>query len=442
MEVFSAVHPSTPWTPRVAGFLAAEALSGVGSFATMIVIWGYAAYEFDATPAQVSMFGLAFSIPGVLLGTVAGAVVDRVGAKATLAFSKVIGIIASLLLLAADDFVTMALLSALHGVASTFSHPAIQSMPPRLVADEHLARTNALVSLTDELAIVLGPAVAGFSIAAFGFRGAFIFDALTYALGLAVLPVVRLRAVAPLPDGAEAPTVRLRDALEGWRIVRAAPVLRRTVACTVAVFSLYGLALLAEPLYVRDVLERSESVFASLQTTFGLCLVGGGLLAARLGDRLASVRWVAVGVIASGVAAIVYLGTPSVFVAFGGVAFWGVATSAISGPSRTVLQRSSPERVHGRVMAADMLAGNSAMLVGTAVAGPLIGAVGVPWAITGFGLAAASVGAVVLGSDRRAQPAGVPRRRRRQSHQATMAATTTTDTTQPPRSTNDAMSSP
>lgn len=382
------------------GFLAAEALSGVGSFATMVVIWGYAAYEYDATAGQVSIFRLAFTIPGVVLGTVAGAVVDRFGPKATLAFSKVVGIIASLLLLTAGDFVAMALLSALHGVASTFAHPAIQSMPPRLVDDAHLARTNALVSLTDELAIVVGPAVAGFSIAAVGFRGAFVIDALTYALGLAVLPVVRLRPRAAAPEGVEEPAVRMRDALEGWRFILRRPPLRRVVTCTVAVFTLYGIALLAEPLYVRDVLERSESVFASLQTTFGFFLVGGGLLAARLGDRLASVRWVAIGVAASGLAAIVYLGTPSVLVAFAGVAIWGVATAAISGPSRTVLQRASPERVHGRVMAADMLAANSAMLVGITVAGPLVDALGVPWTVTGFGVGAFVVGLAVLAAAR------------------------------------------
>jgi DHA3 family macrolide efflux protein-like MFS transporter len=384
---------STPWSPRVAGFLAAEAVSAIGSFATMVVIWGYAAYEFDASATEVSLFGLAFSIPGVLLGPLTGTIVDRVGPKATLAASKVIGIAASLLLLGAGDFVSMALLSALHGVASAFAHPAIQSMPPRLVEDRHLARTNALVSLTDELAIVLGPAAAGFAIAVFGFRGAFVFDALTYALGLVVLPMVRLRKVEVALDE---PPVRFRDALEGWKIVRRTPVLRRIVLCTATVFSLYGLALLAEPLYVRDVLERSEAVFASLQTAFGVCLVAGGLVAARFGERVATFRFVALGVAASGVAAMLYLGTPSIHLAVTGVMFWGVATSAISGPSRTVLQRNAPERAHGRVMATDMLAGNAAMLTGTAVCGPLVGAFGVPWSVAGMGTFALVVGLLVL----------------------------------------------
>lgn len=392
---------TTPTSPRVAGFLLAEAVSAIGSWATIVAIWGYAAFEYEATPAEVSLFGIAFSVPGIMFGPLAGAVIDRIGPKATLAIAKVIGIAASLALLGADDFRTLTALSALHGVASTFSHPALQSMPPRLVDEADLARTNALVSLTDELAIVLGPVAAGIGIAAFGFRGAFVFDAATYALGLAALPLVRLRAARGSAPSSEVASTRLRDALEGWRLVARTGVLRRIVTCTFAVHLLYGTALLAEPLYVRDVLERPPSVFAALQTVFGICLVVGGLVAARLGDQLASFGWVALGVGGSGLTAIVYLGTPFLGLAFLGVGLWGVATAVIAGPSRTLLQRSSPERVHGRVLAADHVAGSAAELAGVAAAGVLVGAWGVSWSITALGLLVATTALVLHAASQR-----------------------------------------
>lgn len=396
--------PARPSSPRVVGFLSAEALSAIGSWATMVAIWGYAAYTYHATAADVSLFGIAFGLPPVLLGPVTGTVIDRVGPRATLALAKIIGVCASLALLSAHDFRSLALLSALHGVAATFSHPALQSMPPRLVDDAHLARTNALVSLTDELAIVFGPVAAGISIAAFGFRGAFVFDALTYALGLAVLPMVRLRPVQTVA-GEDATPVRFRDALAGWQLIVRTPVLRRLVTCTFTVHLLYGTALLVEPLYVRDVLGRSQDVFAALQTAFGVCLVVGGLMAARLGDRLATFGWVAIGVGGSGLFAIVYLGTPYVVVAFIGVGLWGVATALISGPSRTLLQRISPETAHGRVLSADFVAGGAAQLVGIAAAGVLVTAFGVPRSILTLGLIVALVAAMLLRADRRATDA-------------------------------------
>ena len=393
---------ASPRNPRIAGFLVAEAISSIGSWATIVAIWGYAAYEYDATAGDVALFGIAFALPGVLISPVAGAVVDRLGPKVTLGIAKCIGIVAALLLLAADDFRALAVLSALHGIVHAFSHPAIQSMPPRLVDDEHLARTNALVSLTDELAIVLGPVAAGVGIAAFGFRGAFVFDAATYALGLIVLPIVRLKPIVSAAGAEAEPPVRFRDALEGWKLIARTGVLRRVVTCTFAVHLLYGAALLAEPLYVRDVLERSEAVFAALQTAFGICLVVGGLVAAKVGERMASFGWVALGVGSSGVFAIVYLGTPWVGVAFLGVGLWGVATALISGPSRTVMQRGSPQRAHGRVMSADFVAANGAELLGVASAGLLVGAIGVPWTILGLGVTVAVVASATWVAHRRA----------------------------------------
>jgi MFS family permease len=389
---------------RVRAFLVAETISAIGTWSTLIAIWGYAAYEFDASPADVSLFGVALTLPAVVLGPVVGAAIDRFGPRATLAFAKAVGVAASLALLTADDFRTLALLSGVHGVVGAFTNPALQSLPPRIVADHELARTNALVSLTDEFAIVMGPVVGAIAIGTVGFRGAFVVDAGTYLLGLVVLPMVRVRAIDRAVD--EAP-VRLRDALEGVRIVRRTPILRRTVVAMASVHLLYGAALLAEPLYVRDVLDRPPSVFAALQTVFGVCLVTGGVLVARASERLATFGWVAFGVAASGVTAVVYLGTSSLVVAVVGVAAWGLCTALLSGPSRTLLQRNAQEAVHGRVLATDFIAANAAQLVGIAAAGSLVSAFGVPMAMTLLGLAVGVV-AVTLHRAQRREPVVAP----------------------------------
>lgn len=394
----------SPRHPRIVAFLAAEALSAVGSWATLIVVWGYAAFEFDATATDVSLFGLAFGLPGMVLGPVAGAAVDRFGPKATLAAAKVLGVGASLLLLTADTFTMLGILSALHGIAFTFSLPAIQAMPPRLVADEHLARTNALVSLTDEIAIVVGPVVGAASIAVVGFRGAFVVDAITYALGLVALPLVRLRPAALGEGDTEASS----GALEGLRRVWRVPLLRRVVACTFLVHLLYGAALLIEPLYVRDVLGRSEEWFAALQTIFGAALVGGGLVVAKAGERLASFRYVALGLGGSAVAAFIYMGTPWLGAAIVGVVLWGLVTALMGGPSRTVIQRATREVEHGRVLAADLMVGSMGQVVGLATLGIAIDAIGIRSTVFLLGSAVVAC-AVLLGlADARGERGAAP----------------------------------
>lgn len=369
-------------SPRVRLFLVAEAISAIGTWATFIAIWGYAAFEFGATAGDVTLFGVALTLPGVLLGPFVGTVIDRLGPRASLGLAKAIGVVASLALLTADDFRMLAALSMVHGVAGALTVPALQSMPPRLVRPEELARTNALVSLTDEVAIIGGPVVGALAIGAFGFRGAFVLTAVTYLVGILVLPIVQLRDISD-PGVAHRPG--FRDALEGLRLVARTPMLRRLVVATSAVHLLYGAALLAEPLYVRDVLERPPSTFAALQAVFGVFLVGGGIAVARMGERVASFGWVVLGVGASGATAIVYLGTPVLLVAFLGVAAWGVCTALLSGPSRTLLQRNAPESVHGRVIATDTMSGTAAQLIGIVSTGALVGTLGVSAAMSVLG---------------------------------------------------------
>lgn len=395
---------------RVRAFLVAEAISAVGSFATFMAIWWFATDRFDASASEVSFFGVAFIAPAVVLGPITGTAVDRFGPRNVLAVAKAAGVLASLALLLADDYLTLAALSILHGIVHAFTLPALQSLPPRIVRDDELARTNALVGLTDEFSIVAGPIVGVLAIEAFGFRGAFVVDACTYAIGLAVLPLVRIRATSPSGDEHEAAAAvpGFRDAFDGARLIARTPILRRIVATTATVHFLWGAALVAEPLYVRDVLEESKGVFAALQTVFGIMLVGGGLLVARIGERMATFGWVCVGVGASGVTAALYLGTSSIVVAFAGVSLWGLVTALMSGPTRTLLQRHAEEILHGRVMATDLVAGSTAELGGVLATGLLVGIIGVSNAFIAFGIVVVLVAVRLAVADRRSDVLAAP----------------------------------
>jgi predicted MFS family arabinose efflux permease len=101
---------------------------------------------------------------------------------------------------------------------------------------------------------------------------------------------------------------------------------------------------------VRDVLGETDTVFALLQTVYGIGLVLTGLALARIGDRIATPRYVAVAVVLSGLTAALYLGTESLVVAFVGVFLWGVDVAFFYVPAKTLLQRYAPAAFHGRVL--------------------------------------------------------------------------------------------
>jgi MFS family permease len=369
-------------------FLAGEAISEIGSWASLVAIWGYAAFAFDADPSDIGLIGVAWLFPPVVLGPFAGTAIDRVGPRKVLVLSKALGAAASIALVFADSFSVLILFSFGHGIATAFSRPALEAMPPRIVGDSQLAATNALLHMATNLAIVLGPVAAAGSIALIGFDGAFIFDACTYVLGIGAVFAV---TVHPAPESEER-TGAWRETIAGIRVVVTRRPLRATVLLMSGVYFLYGTALMLEPIYVRDVLERPVSTFALLQTAFGVCLVGTGVFVARLGDRVATLNVLAWAVTGSALGAIWYLGTTSVIMAFAGVMAWGAVTAFLAGPSRTLLQRHAPVGAQGRVLAVDQTVEGIGHLVAMPLAAGLAAAFGVQGAIVVIGLGVAALG--------------------------------------------------
>lgn len=107
------------------------------------------------------------------------------------------------------------------------------------------------------------------------------------------------------------------------------------------------------------------------------------------------------GVAGSAVAAVIYLATPWLVVAIAGVIAWGAATALMGGPSRTVIQRATPEHEHGRVLAAHLVAGSGAEVLGLATLGFLIEAVGLRTSVVLLGIFVASGAALLAIADRR-----------------------------------------
>lgn len=354
---------SLGWRLRV--FLGGQALSAIGSWATLVAVWGYAAFAFDSGAAEIGFIGVAWLLPGVALAPVAGMGIDSMGPKRVLIAAKGVGAAASVALIFVNSYGWLVLLSVGHGIAYAFYQPALDAVPPRAVPDELLARTNALVRVFTDTAIIFGPVAAAATIALWDFRGAFAFDAVTYLVGIAAILPVSMR-----PPEAAPPSRRVwHEALEGFRLIVQRPSLRMTVLLTGTVYFLYGAALVIEPIYVRDVLHQPVSTFALLQTAFGVFLVGAGLLVARLGERSAHLEVVALTVVGSGLGAMLYLGTTSLAWSYTGVMAWGAVTAFVAGPSRTLLQRNTPEQAQGRVLALDRSVEGLAHLLALPLAG-------------------------------------------------------------------------
>jgi predicted MFS family arabinose efflux permease len=367
---------------RFALLFVGQAVNGIGSWAALIAIWGFAAYKFDSGGAQIALLALCWSAPSALLGPLVGVPIDRLGPRRVLIGAYAAAAAVAAVMALARTFRELAGMAVVYGVCKAFAIPASDSLPPRIVAGKDLLAANALLGAAQESAIVFGPLVAAGAIALAGLRAAFFVDAATYLVGVAVVVPLVLSPLAPRPR------VRLRTELaEGWRLAASRPLLRYVLILARAVFLTWAAFVVVEPLYARDVLHRSASQFAFFQVAFGVGLVATGLVLPRLGERVAGVRPLAWAVTLSGLTAGLYVGTHSVLAAYAGVFLWGVDVASFAAPSRTLLQRGSPVHAHGRVLALY----RTAHSVADVVALPLTGLAVARFGVQAAGLAMAGI---------------------------------------------------
>lgn len=394
---------------RVPGFrllLAGEAVNATGNWVALIAIWGFAAFRFDAGAADLAILLVALSVPGVLLGPPLGVVIDRLGPRRALILADAAGFLNAVALTQADSYGTVILLALPLGLVESLAAASLDALPPRLVDDADLAGANALLTAAQDMAVIAGPVVAALVDARWGLAGAFLADAATFLVGIAVaLPL----DVAPARRAGDdqAPASVFAELREGIDVARQVPAVRWTLALSATTFSLWALFAVLEPLYVRDVLGQSDTVFALFQTVFGVGLVGGGIVLALLGDRLARPRYVAMATVASGLTAAAYLGTRSVVVAVLALLVWGAEVAFFLAPAKTLLQRYSPIVAHGRILSLNQALEPVADVVASPIGAAAVGLIGVQVAGVGGGLLAAAAGLVAVRTSSRLT-AGAP----------------------------------
>ena len=393
---------------RVPGFkllLAGEAVNATGNWVALIAIWGFAAFRFDAGAADLALLLVALSVPGVLLGPPLGVVIDRLGPRRALILADAAGFLNALALTQADSYSTVILLALPLGLVESLAAASLDALPPRLVGDADLAGANALLTAAQDVAVIAGPVLAALVDARWGLAGAFLADAATFLVGIAVaLPL----DVGAAREGEREPGSAWTELREGVDLARQVPTVRWTLALSVTSFSLWALFAVLEPLYVRDVLGRSDTVFALFQTVFGIGLVGGGIVLATLGDRLARPGAVAVATIASGLSAAAYLGTRSVGVALLALLLWGCEVAFFLAPAKTLLQRYSPLVAHGRILSLNQALEPVSDLVASPLGAVAVGLVGVQTVGVVGGLLASAAGLLALSTSRRLGPSTAP----------------------------------
>jgi MFS family permease len=332
--------------------------------------------------------GLQF-LPFLILTPFAGLIADRYSKRRLLAFTQAsLAVTAGMLGVLAVTGVAepwhVYVIAFLFGCGTSCDTPARQAFVVEMVGRDHLSNAVGLNSASFNVGRIVGPALAGFVIAALGSG--------VRATGVAILinavsyfaVIYSLKAMDPALLNTPVPVAKAKGALrDGVRYVRARPDL--VFVFVVAFFAgTFGMNFqMTSALMATGVFHKGAGEYGILGTFMAVGSLAGSLLAARRGHNrrlllvLAAMSF-SISEIATGL-------MPSYWTFAASLPILGICAITMMNALQTTVQLTVDSHMRGRVMALYMMI----LMGGTPFGAPLIGwvgeAFGARWTLIGGG---------------------------------------------------------
>jgi MFS family permease len=377
-------------------------VSVVGSWMQTVAVGALVvAHTGEATWAVVVAAG-AF-LPIGLLSPVGGALADRIPRRAALVAGNVLAgavalCIAWLVAAGRDSPGILTLLVTVQGSVSALIGPFQQAILPDLVPRSEFLAAVALNSAQFNLGRVIGPALAGVTIAAFGYPVAFVANAASFLAVVVALFFVQLSR----PSRRDEHVGLFASLREGAQAARAEPGCRAAIV-TIAIVALLASPFIAlVPVMAHRLTHSGARGIASatglLTTSQGLGAVAGALVIAPLATRFGRGRILMVSLVALPPVLAIYGFAPSLAIALPALFAVGLIYLGVLSGLSTVVQLRAPAEVRGRVLSLYLVALGVAYPIGSLIQGPLADSVGLSWTTAGGGalLAVALLGTRVF----------------------------------------------
>ncbi|MFG1603661.1 MFS transporter [Actinoplanes sp. NPDC049265] len=342
----------------------------ISQLGTWLLVVAVPAYVFELT-GSVAATGLTMAaefLPPLLLGPIAGVLVDRWDRRRVMIAADLFRVAAVAMLLLVhtpqDLWLVYAALIAESAGAVLF-RPAAQAQTPAVVGTgTALSSANAVNGVTDGAVRLIGAPLGGALFATAGFTPLVLVDAATYVVS-AVL--VAFTAGHALAASTSRPSIRA-----GVAFIRHSPVVRSL-------------------LLVSTVFLAANACLSALLIPYGVTVLGGstqiGLVISALGvgfligapvmrllvDRMTAGYLLGASLAVTGLGFVGLFTSRTMPPALATAVVIGLAGSVTLGATQTVLQRVTPDEVLGRTGAAMFTAEAAATLFG-ALAGPAVAA--------------------------------------------------------------------
>ena len=335
-------------------FFAGQAVSLVGTWMQQVA-QAWLVLQLTGDPFWLGIVAAAQFLPVMILGLFAGVAADALPKRQTLVATQAVMMTLAILLtiLTVTGLVQVwmiLVLAILLGCANAVDMPVRQSFAIELVGREDIGNAVALNSAMFNGSRIIGPALAGLTIAAFGVAAAFALNALSFLaviVALLMLDDATLRTRPRIARPGSAGEV-VDNLVEGLRYVRRTPLVLLAVLVVggVATFGMNFSVVI--PAFAADDLASGPSGFGFLMAASGVgSLVAALALAFRGKPRTSRI---ATGAIILGLASVAMAAISTYLTALFLMVLIGYGGISMAATANATIQLAVPDQLRGRVM--------------------------------------------------------------------------------------------
>jgi predicted MFS family arabinose efflux permease len=345
--------------------------SSIGTW-MQIVAQGWLIYRLTHSAFLLALDQFLGGIPIFLFSLIGGVVADRVERRRILLGSQWVQMASAglLTILVATGLVHVwhiLCLSFVSGFAQAFGGPAYQALIPTLVEKEDMPNAIALNSIQFNVAVMVGPALAGQALAKLGEKWCFGLNALSFLAPIISLSMITARFLPQKTK--ESMFFSLK---EGIKFVRRQASMEALIILAFCMTFLSMPMRTYIPVFVKDIFHRGPATFGNLLALMGLGSIFGSLGVASLGNvrrkgRLALGALMSLGVGISGFALSRSLPLSGVMLVLAGASMMAVFANVNS-----LVQLITTNEMRGRVMSVYNFAFRGGMPMGNLLSGWLV----------------------------------------------------------------------
>ncbi|MGA7755548.1 MAG: MFS transporter, partial [Candidatus Sulfotelmatobacter sp.] len=257
--------------------------SSIGTW-MQIVAQGWLIYRLSHSAFLLALDQFLAGIPIFLFSLIGGVVADRTERRKILLLSQYVqmasaGILTVLVSMGVVHVWEILCLSFVSGFAQAFGGPAYQALIPTLVDREDMPNAIALNSIQFNLAVTVGPALAGVALGRLGEKWCFGLNALSF-----LAPIISLSMIAAryLPESTK--ESMFGSLKQGIRFVRQQGSMEALIVLAFCMTALSMPMRTYIPVFVKDIFHRGPETFGNLLSLMGVGSICGSLAVAGKGN--------------------------------------------------------------------------------------------------------------------------------------------------------------